>query len=227
MKFKVVAAFICGLFITLSVNATDLVGKIVGVADGDTVTMLIDEPSGKQTVKIRVAQIDAPEKAQPWGQKSKQELSDLVYGKTIRAQVETKDRYGRIVANLYDGDVWVNERMVATGNAWMYRQYSNSSKLAQSEANAKQKRLDLWSLPESERVPPWYWRKSEKTRSSTSEPSSDLKEGNNKLSGQCGAKRTCGQMNSCEEAKFYLVQCGVSSLDRDNDGVPCESICKR
>lgn len=99
------AIFICGFFISLNVLAKDLEGKIVGVSDGDTATMLVEAPNGKLNIKIRLAQIDAPEKAQPWGQKSKQALSDLIYGKTIRAEVETKDRYGRAVANLYDGDV--------------------------------------------------------------------------------------------------------------------------
>lgn len=150
--------FIFGLFISLNVLAKDLEGKIVGVSDGDTATMLIEQPNGKLTVRIRLAQIDAPEKSQPWGQKSKQALSDLIYNKTIRAEVETKDRYGRVVANLYDGDVWVNLRMVDNGHAWMYRQYSNNLQIAQSESQAKQSGLGLWSLPEAERIPPWEWR---------------------------------------------------------------------
>ena len=151
------AIFICGFFISLNVFAKDLEGKIVGVSDGDTATMLVEAPNGKLTVKIRLAQIDAPEKAQPWGQKSKQALSDLIDGKTIRAEVETKDRYGRVVANLYDGNTWINERMVASGNAWMYRQYSSSPQIAQAESHAKENRLGLWSLPEAERIPPWEW----------------------------------------------------------------------
>lgn len=149
--------FLCGLFISLNVLAKDLEGKIVGVSDGDTATMLVEAPNGKLTVKIRLAQIDAPEKSQPWGQKSKQALSDLIYNKTIRAEVETKDRYGRVVANLYDGNTWINERMVASGNAWMYRQYSTSPLIAQAESHAKENRLGLWSLAESQRIPPWEW----------------------------------------------------------------------
>lgn len=131
------AIFICGLFISVNVSAKDLEGRIVGVSDGDTATMLVEADSGKLTVKIRLAHIDAPEKSQPWGQKSKQALSDLIYAKTIRVQVETDDRYGRVVADLYDGNIWINERMVATGNAWMYRQYSTNPQIAQSESNAK------------------------------------------------------------------------------------------
>lgn len=227
MKFISLAAFAGSVCIALSAQAADLIGKVVGVADGDTITLLVDAPAGKLNVKIRVAQIDAPEKAQPWGQKSKQALSDLIYGKTIRAQVETEDRYGRVVANLYDGDVWINEYMVASGNAWMYRQYSKSAQLAQSESNAKQQGLGLWSLPESERIPPWEWRKGEKSRSSNNQTVSNVSEQqSSSASAQCGTKRTCKQMNSCDEAKFYLTECGLKSLDRNNDGVPCESMCR-
>lgn len=213
------AIFLCGFFISLNVLAKDLEGKIVGVSDGDTATMLVEADSGKITIKIRLAQIDAPEKAQPWGQKSKQALSDLIYGKTIRVQVETKDRYGRVVANLYDGNIWINERMVAAGNAWMYRQYSTNPQIAQAESRAKENRLGLWSLPESERMPPWEWRRDSKGITS-SVPIMQQQSSN-----KCGIKRTCSQMKSCEEARFYLVQCGVKSLDRNSDGVPCESIC--
>lgn len=147
------------IFNANAADAQSITGKVVGVADGDTITILIDSRAGKETVKIRLAQIDAPEKTQPWGQKSKQALSDLVYNKIIRADVETKDRYGRYVANLYDGGVWVNQRMVATGNAWVYRQYSNSAQLVQQEALAKKSQTGLWSLPAKERVQPWEWRK--------------------------------------------------------------------
>lgn len=151
------ATFLCGLFISLNVLAKDLEGKIVGVSDGDTAIMLIEQPNGKLTVRIRLAHIDTPEKDQPWDQKSKQALYDLIYGKTIRAEIETKDRYGRVVANLYDGNTWINERMVANGHAWMYRQYSSSPQIAQAESYAKENRLGLWSLAESQRIPPWEW----------------------------------------------------------------------
>jgi micrococcal nuclease len=68
-------------------------GKVVGVLDGDTLTVLI---SGGQ-IKVRLAEIDAPEKQQPFGQRSKQSLSDLVYGKRVKVNQEDRDRYGRVV----------------------------------------------------------------------------------------------------------------------------------
>lgn len=223
-----IAVFAVCLFFGAVANASDLVGKIVGVSDGDTATMLIDAPTGKLTVKIRLAQIDAPEKAQPWGQKSKQALSDLIFNKVIRAQVETKDRYGRVVANLYDGNVWINEQMVATGNAWMYRQYSNNAQIEKAESLAKQQRVGLWALPDAERVPPWDWRRKEKSNDAApnSSSTSSMKSAPTQSGLECGTKRTCSQMTSCSEARFYLEQCRVSSLDRDKDGIPCESICR-
>ena len=225
------AIFICGLFISLNLLAKDLEGKIVGVSDGDTATMLVESPNGKLTVKIRLAQIDAPEKSQPWGQKSKQALSDLIYGKTIRAEVETKDRYARVVANLYDGNTWINERMVANGHAWMYRQYSSSPQIAQAESHAKENRLGLWSLPEAERVPPWEWRRGNKANSplppsTQAQQPAQVSSSAINYNSSCGSKRTCSKMTSCDEAKFYLLQCGVKTLDKDGDGVPCENLCK-
>lgn len=222
------SVFIFCLFFSVFASASDLIGKIVGVSDGDTATMLIDAPAGKLTVKIRLAQIDAPEKAQPWGQKSKQALSDLIFNKVIRAQVETKDRYGRVVANLYDGNVWINEHMVATGNAWMYRQYSNNAQIEKAESLARQQGVGLWSLPETERVAPWEWRHKEKSNAGSSIQSSTTTKQTVPIQQgfECSGKRTCSQMTSCSEARFYLEQCGVSSLDRDRDGIPCESICR-
>lgn len=210
------------------IYASEISGKVVSISDGDTISLLVESNTGKETLKIRLAQIDAPEKAQPWGQKSKQALSDMIFNKNISAKIETKDRYGRVVANLYHNEVWVNKLMVESGNAWMYRQYSKNGELEQAEAEAKEKKSGLWSLPESEIIPPWEWRKTEKNVNSSNKEKSQTTEKNNRASKEfeCGSKRTCGQMNSCEEAMFHLKSCGLNSLDRDRDGVPCESICR-
>jgi hypothetical protein len=80
-------------------------------------------------------------------------------------------------------------------------------------------RLEFWGLPEAQRVPPWEWRKGKRAGRSTTEPPP----GRNFT---CGAKRYCGEMESCAEARFYLEECGLARLDGDGDGVPCESICR-
>jgi endonuclease YncB( thermonuclease family) len=87
--------------------------KVIGVSDGDTLTVLM---SGHQ-VKIRLAEIDAPEKRQPFGQRAKQSLSDLVYGKQVMVKQETKDRYGRVVGRVYAGSLDVNAEQIRRGMA--------------------------------------------------------------------------------------------------------------
>ena len=120
--------------------------------------------------------------------------------------------------------------MVANGHAWMYRQYSSSPQIAQAESHAKENRLGLWSLPEAERVPPWEWRRGNKANSplppTTQAHPPQVLSSSSSSNSVCGSKRTCSQMTSCEEAKFYLLQCGVKSLDRNQDGVPCENLCR-
>jgi endonuclease YncB( thermonuclease family) len=96
-------------------------GKVVGVSDGDTLIVLTPE---KQQIKVRLADIDAPEKRQPFGQRAKQSLSDLVYGKQVMVKQETKDRYGRVVGRMYAGSLDINAEQIRRGMAWVYRKYA-------------------------------------------------------------------------------------------------------
>lgn len=136
--------------------------KVVGITDGDTVTVL---DSAQQQHKVRLAQIDAPEHDQPYGPKSKQALSNLVFGKTIEVEPVTTDRYGRTVAQLEAGSVDVNREMVAEGAAWAYRQYLTDQSYLQTEAEAKAARRGLWALQDDQVMPPWDWRHRGKTSS--------------------------------------------------------------
>ncbi|BBP43526.1 thermonuclease family protein [Thiosulfativibrio zosterae] len=223
-------ALFCGVSL---VQAETLTGKVISVTDGDTIKLLVKEGDHQTQVKIRLAEIDAPEKNQPWGQKSKQALSDLIFGKIITAEVQTTDRYGRRVADLFKGESWINGTMVRSGHAWVYTKYSKDPQIRGLEQQAKAERLGLWGLPEPERIPPWEWRHNKKSSSATGTTSSSSPIKNyptqssvQSQSRKCEGKRTCGQMTSCSEAYFYLNQCGVGSLDRDRDGIPCEKICK-
>lgn len=129
-------------------------GKVVGVADGDTVTVL----HGQTPVKIRLHGIDAPEKAQPFGEKAKQLTSSLVFGKEVRVEVVTKDRYGRTVARVHVDARCLNEELLKAGLAWWYRQYSpRDKKLAALEDEARKARRGLWA--EASPTPPWSWRR--------------------------------------------------------------------
>jgi len=190
-------------------------GKVIAVSDGDTIKVWVDH----QPLKIRLAEIDTPEKAQPYGNKAKQALSDLVYGKTVTVKQQTVDRYGRIVGEVFLNDIYVNAEMVKGGHAWVYRRYSKNPKLLELENDAKEHKRGLWAS--DYQVPPWEWRKAQREGKPI--------QGKLKPTGHsftCGAKRYCKEMASCEEAYYYLTQCGRSRLDGDNDGVPCEKLCR-
>jgi micrococcal nuclease len=135
--------------------ADSLTGKVIGITDGDTLTVLKDN----KQYKIRLAEIDTPEKDQPYGNKAKQALSDFVFGKSVRIEVETTDRYGRTVGKVYLGDMDVNAELVRNGHAWVYRRYAKDKTLYDLETEARENQLGLWALPEAQRIPPWEWRR--------------------------------------------------------------------
>lgn len=137
-------------------------GKVVGVADGDTLTVLT--PENKQ-VKIRLAGIDAPEKSQDFGQVSKKSLSDLVFGKDVDVNVESTDRYGRTVGWVSIGKKDINAVQVDKGLAWVYRKYIDVNSaygqvLIGLEEGARSKKIGLWGG--NGPVPPWSYRRAAK-----------------------------------------------------------------
>lgn len=150
-----------GLALVCAQASADILdGRVVGVTDGDTVTVL---DAAKTEYKIRVAGIDAPEKAMPWGQKSKQAMSDRVYGRDVRVDWSKRDRYGRIVGKVIVDGKDAGLALVGEGLAWHYKKYENEQPLADRleyarlENEARSMRRGLWSDPAP--VPPWEWRK--------------------------------------------------------------------
>lgn len=136
-------------------------GKVVKIADGDTITVLKD---GHDQVKVRLYGVDAPEKAQPFGARAKQFTGDHVAGKMVVVKVHDRDRYGRTVAEIMmpDGKS-LNRELVRAGMAWHYVQYAKSDReLAALEQEARQARRGLWSEPNP--MPPWEWRKHAKEK---------------------------------------------------------------
>jgi endonuclease YncB( thermonuclease family) len=131
----------------------DFTGKVVKVADGDTITVLRDS----EQIKIRLAGIDAPEKAQPFGNVAKQSMSEMLFGKEVRVIEQGPDRYGRTIGRVYQGDVDVSAEQIKQGMAWVYRKYTKKAALYQLEDEAKQQRLGLWA--DAEPTPPWVWRR--------------------------------------------------------------------
>lgn len=129
-------------------------GKIIAVKDGDTFEMLV---SGKK-LRIRLFGIDAPEHGQPFGTQAKQHASRLCFGKQVKAIQRQKDRYGRIVADVYleDGR-WVNHLLVFAGYAWHYKHYSKDPALAKAAQAARSGKRGLWK--DAAPTAPWEWRK--------------------------------------------------------------------
>lgn len=138
--------------------AETITGRVVGVSDGDTLTIL---DSTNTQFKIRLAAIDAPEKGQPFGQRGKQQLSDLCFGKSASIQVISTDRYGRSVGDVDCAGVNANEVMVQSGLAWVYRKYDKGHEHFYAiEEEARNTRRGLWA--DDNPTPPWEWRKSKR-----------------------------------------------------------------
>ncbi|AAS96482.1 thermonuclease family protein [Nitratidesulfovibrio vulgaris] len=114
--------FVClsSFLLLISQDASAWEGKVVGVADGDTVTVL---SKNNDQIRIRLYGIDAPESAQAFGAKAKQSLANMVFGKVVRVEEKDRDRYGRVVARLYVGSLDVNAEQIRQGMAWVYRHY--------------------------------------------------------------------------------------------------------
>jgi endonuclease YncB( thermonuclease family) len=144
--FSILAAFFLGNMALANV----IHGRVVGVSDGDSVTVI---DANKTQYKIRLAGIDAPERAQAYGQKSKQSLSDLVFGKQVDVEWSKLDRYGRTVGKIMMGGVDINLEQIKSGMAWHYKEYQNEQSpedrvaYAQSESQAQDKKIGLWRDP--------------------------------------------------------------------------------
>lgn len=142
------------LFLSLSAQAKTLVGNVVGILDGDTIEVLNNQ---QKSYRIRLNQIDAPEKKQPFGQKSKQYLSSLIYGKTVTIEWDKTDRYRRILGTIFYNKQNINIAMVRQGYAWAYTQYVTDNAYIVMQQQAQQRRLGLWI--DKSPTPPWEWRR--------------------------------------------------------------------
>lgn len=142
------------LVVTFSACA-DFSGRIVRVLDGDTVDVL---ETGNRLTRVRLAGIDAPEKSQPFGQRSSQELSAMVAQRTVTVTAEDTDRYGRLLGTVWLGATDVNAAQIRKGLAWVYRYHGKPARAdyAVLEAEARRHATGLWSVPGQ--TEPWRWR---------------------------------------------------------------------
>jgi endonuclease YncB( thermonuclease family) len=179
-------------------------GRVTKVKDGDSLVMKTPD---NVPVQIRLAEIDTPEKGEPYADTARQALSRLVRDRDIAVRLFDVDKYDRIVGRVFVNGTDVNAELVRMGLAAVYCRFSKDQRLYDLEAEAHAEKRGLWG---GDRLPRGACR--DVVREPATEP---LREG-------CGDKRWCRQMASCEEAKFYLRQCGLASMDGDRDGIPCE-----
>lgn len=134
--------------------ANDRSCKVIGVTDGDTLIVLCAD---NEQVKVRLAEIDAPEKKQPFGARSKQALSDLCFGRQAEVIPQTTDRYGRTIARVRCDGRDASESQVRRGMAWVYDRYVIDRSFYALQDEARTAGLGLWADKNPTR--PWEWRK--------------------------------------------------------------------
>jgi endonuclease YncB( thermonuclease family) len=194
--------------------------KVIAVLDGDTVLIL----RSNGVVKVRLVEIDAPEKLQTFGESSRRSLSDMVMGRQVQVVSQAIDQYGRMVAHLSVAGQDVNAEQIRRGMAWEYSNFHSNKILKALEAEARQAPRGLWAL--SDPAPPWEWRKQHPNPAYVT-PAKVIHHPAKATAPGCGDKTQCPEMSSCDEARYYLTQCGVRTLDQDGDGTPCEQLCAK
>ncbi len=162
-KFTLAAAMLLAVFVCDALAAT-LAGRVIGISDGDTVTVLTAE---NHQFKIRLSGIDAPEKKQPFGAHAKETLSRQLFGHAVLVEWFKTDRYGRIVGKIEVDGVDANLKQIREGSAWVYTQYlrelpvEDRKLYLDAERQARSERRGLWRDREPE--PPWEWRRERRT----------------------------------------------------------------
>ena len=139
---------------TTAIAADTITGRVVGITDGDTITLR----TTTDTIKVRLTGIDAPERGQPFGTKAKQALSGMVFGKDVTVKSSGEDRYGRTLGEIIVDGESVNVRLVRGGWAWWYELYApDDNQLRDAQQEARQAGRGLWA--DRNPVPPWDWRR--------------------------------------------------------------------
>ncbi len=146
-----IAALVAGLLVAAAA-AAELVGRVVAVHDGDTITVLV---AGRD-IRVRLAGIDAPERGQPFRNASRHALEAQVAGREVRVVERGRDGYGRVFGRVYVGPIDVNAEQVRSGYAWVFRRFGQDPVLLALETEAKAAQRGLWRDPKP--VPPWLWR---------------------------------------------------------------------
>jgi endonuclease YncB( thermonuclease family) len=178
-------------------------GRATKVVDGDTLAVKTFDGRG---IRVRVAEIDAPEQGKPFSRRARESLNDLVWNKDLAIRLYDVDKYGRIVGHVFVGDKDVGSELVRNGLAVVYRRHATDQSLYELENEARAAQRAIWS---QNQIPRGAGGRS----AGRFETSPRV----------CGDKYFCTQMESCAEALFYLRKCDLTMLDWDRDGLPCEN----
>jgi micrococcal nuclease len=138
------------------IYATILSCLVSGITDGDTIKVLCDADKAPYTVKVRLAEIDAPEKKQAFGQKSKEALSDLCFNQMAAIKTQGQDKYNRTLARVSCKGKDAAAYMVQAGMAWAYTKYLTDTAIEQLQTEAQKSKRGLWA--DENPTAPWEWR---------------------------------------------------------------------
>ncbi|QGM81434.1 thermonuclease family protein [Otariodibacter oris] len=192
--------------------------KVIGINDGDTLTCLYQ----KSEIKVRLLYIDAPESKQPFGNKAKQALANLVFKKEVKILSTGYDKYHRLLGVIYDEKQRnINLALVEQGMAWAY--YKTQPIYQQAEQKARIAKIGLWQDPNP--INPADWRKNKRSHSgnnlqknSTNKPLTNI---------DCSHQLSCKKIGDYDRAVQYFQQCGWKALDGNNDGIPCNKLYRK
>ena len=159
MKFTWFAVALMAL--SAAVSSATVEGEVVAITDGDTIKILTPT---KQQIKVRLADIDTPERGQPYGRKARQVLGEKIHRRQVDVEEVTIDRYQRLVGRVFLDGRNINAEMVEDGAAWVYRKYSDDPQLIRLESQAREQGRGLWALQPDQRIPPWEWRKQQRSK---------------------------------------------------------------
>lgn len=162
-KYWIVSLVIVTLFNSdkiLNLKKETIVGKVVAITDGDTFKLLTKD---SVLIRVRLANIDCPERKQPFSEKAKQFVSDAIFNKTVTLNILKKDRYRRYISHvIYDDSLSICHELLKNGLAWHYRKYSKDSILQSLEDKARKSKIGLWQNENA--IPPWKWRDHKKSK---------------------------------------------------------------
>ncbi|EHO3084723.1 thermonuclease family protein [Salmonella enterica] len=153
MKYFLYAFSLVVVILPPALFAAQIQGKVIRVLDGDTIEVLQEQ----QPVRVRLLNLDAPEKKQPFGRWSTNQLKTLLAGQSVTVSYTQTDRYGRVLGRVVtENGTEANREQVLKGAAWVYDRYNTDNSLPALQREAQTQKRGLWA--DNQPVPPWEWR---------------------------------------------------------------------